>query len=135
MAKRKAGKKSGLSEKPDEAEGAPAAEAKSGARQGGSAQAPDFFGSLREGFKAAGETAERYARMGINIAELEGLRLKLKAAYATLGESVTRCWDAAPDLGVAANDPAIKQQVKAVNEMRRRIREAEIKLRNLKQSS
>jgi hypothetical protein len=96
---------------------------------------PDFIGTLRDSFKSAGQTAERYARMGINIAELEALRLKLKGAYATLGENVIKCWDAAPDLGVAAADSAVKEQVKAIADLRRRIREIEIKLRDLKQAS
>jgi predicted DNA-binding protein (UPF0251 family) len=95
----------------------------------------DFIGTLRDTFKSAGQTAERYARMGINIAELEALRLKLKGAYAALGENVIKCWDAAPDLGVAAADSAVKEQVKAIADLRRRIREIEIKLRNLKQAS
>ncbi|MFH0939978.1 MAG: hypothetical protein V1899_11970 [Planctomycetota bacterium] len=134
MAKRKTEKKNGQFKKTDETESAPDVETTSDTEKGGAAKASDFFGSLRDGFKTAGETAERYARMGINIATLEGLRLKLKTAYASLGESVMRCWDAASDIGVAANDPAIKSQVKTVNDLRRRIREIEIKLRNLKQS-
>ena len=93
----------------------------------------DFFSSLKEGFKAAGETAERYARMGITVGHLEKLRLQLKMAYSRLGETVSKCWDAAPDIGVAANDPAIKAQVKEVNDLRRKIREIEVQLRTLKQ--
>jgi hypothetical protein len=92
----------------------------------------DFFKSLGDGLKAAGETAERYTRIGISTAALEKLKLELKLAYSRLGESVNRCWDAAPDIPVASNDPAIAPQVKAVNDLRRRIRETEIKLRSLK---
>jgi hypothetical protein len=54
-------------------------------------------------------------------------------AYSRLGETVSKCWDAAPDIGVAANDPAIKAQVKEVNDLRRKIREIEVQLRTLKQ--
>ena len=135
MAKRKTEKKSAQSEKPNETEGAPDVETTSDTEKSGTEKSLNFFGSLRNGLKTAGETAERYARMGVSIAALEGQRLKLKAAYAELGETVMRCWDAASDIGVAASDPAIKSQVKTVNDLRRRIRETEIKLKNLKSGS
>ena len=96
------------------------------------AKPKDFFSSLKEGFKAAGETAERYARMGITVGQLEKLKLELKVAYSRLGEHVNKCWDAAPDIGVTATDPAIAAQVKVVNDLRRKIREIEVKLRELK---
>lgn len=92
---------------------------------------PGFFTSLGDGLKAAGQAAERYARMGAGVAELEKLRLELKMANARLGESIIKCWDAAPDIGVAANDPAVKEPVKAVKDLRRRIREIEIKIKSL----
>ena len=91
----------------------------------------DFFRSIGEGLKSAGQTAERYARMGVGVAELEKLRLELKLAYSKLGENIIKCWDAAPDIGVAANDPAVKEPVKAVKDLRRRIREIEIKIKSL----
>jgi hypothetical protein len=97
-----------------------------------SAQPKDFFSSLKEGFKAAGETAERFARMGITVGHLEKLKLELKVAYSRLGEHVNKCWDAAPDIGVTATDPAIAAQVKVVNDLRRKIREIEVRLRELK---
>lgn len=90
-----------------------------------------FFKSLGNGLKAAGHAAERMARMGVGVAELEKLRLELKMAYARLGETIIKCWDAAPDIGVAANDPAVKDPVKAVKDLRRRIREIEIKIKTL----
>jgi hypothetical protein len=93
----------------------------------------DFFSSLKEGFKAAGETAERYARMGISAGQLEKLRLQLKMAYSRLGEGVAQCWDAAPDIGVTAADSAVRAQAKEVNDLRRKIREIEVRLRTLKQ--
>src|SRR5438874_2518640 len=76
----------------------------------------DFFSKLSEGFKAAGETTARYTRVGISMAELEKLRLELRLAYTRLGESVTRCWDAAPDIGVGPTDASVKDPLKKVNE-------------------
>lgn len=94
-----------------------------------------FFSSLGDGLKAAGQAAERYARMGAGVAELEKLRLELKMAHARLGETIIKCWDAAPDIGVAANDPAVKDPVKSVKDLRRRIREIEIKIKSLQAKS
>jgi hypothetical protein len=96
-----------------------------------SAKGTGFFRQLGDGLKAAGQAAERMARVGVSVAELEKLRLELKMAYAKLGESIIKCWDAAPDIGVAANDPAVKDPVKAVKDLRRRIREIEIKIKTL----
>ncbi len=92
---------------------------------------PGFFRSLGDGLKAAGQAAERMARVGVSVAELEKLRLELKMAHARLGETIIKCWDAAPDIGVAANDPAVKDPVKSVKDLRRRIREIEIKIKTL----
>ena len=94
----------------------------------------NFFQSLGEGIKAAGQAAEKYTRIGISMAEVEKLRLELKMAYARLGESVSRCWDAAPDIGVTASDPTVKKPVREVNDLRRNIRETEIKIQALQQS-
>jgi hypothetical protein len=101
------------------------------AEAGSGSKGADFFRTIGEGLKSAGQTAERYARMGVGVAELEKLRLELKLAYSKLGENVIKCWDAAPDIGVAANDPAVKEPVKAVKDLRRRIREIEIKIKTL----
>ncbi|HYG75779.1 MAG TPA: hypothetical protein VEK08_12310 [Planctomycetota bacterium] len=90
-----------------------------------------FFKSLGDGLKAAGQTAEKYARLGVSVAELEKLRMELKLAHARLGEAIIRCWDAAPDIGVAPDDPAIKDPIKAVKDLRRRIRELEIKMKTI----
>ncbi len=129
MSKRK--KKSAKAEEPS------GKKADEKSEQAGGTPPRDFFSSLSEGFKAAGAAAERYTRMGINLADLEKQRVQLKLAYARLGESVTRCWDAAPDIGVAAGDSSVKEQVRTVNDLRRKIRETELKIRNLqnKQSS
>jgi hypothetical protein len=114
--------------RPDaDAEGGSQKSAQAGAGNKGA----DFFRSIGEGLKSAGQTAERYARMGVGVAELEKLRLELKLAYSKLGENIIKCWDAAPDIGVAANDPAVKEPVKAVKDLRRRIREIEIKIKTL----
>ncbi|HYF52075.1 MAG TPA: hypothetical protein VEJ63_21880 [Planctomycetota bacterium] len=94
----------------------------------------DFFQTIGDGLKSAGKTAEKYAKMGISAAALEKQRLDLRLAYAKLGEAVHRCWTDAPDLGVAATDPSVRAHVKAVNDLRRRIRETEIKLRELRKS-
>jgi len=92
----------------------------------------NFFKSIGEGLKAAGQTAEKYARLGVSAAELEKLRVELRLAHARLGEAIIKCWDAAPDIGVAPDDPAIKDSVKAVKDFRRRIREVEIKMKTIK---
>lgn len=121
--KRKAGTKKSAAE-PKEPEAAPSSSTgKSGA---------DFFRTIGEGLKSAGQTAERYARMGVGVAEVEKLHLELKLAYSKLGEQIVKCWDAAPDIGVAPNDPAVTAQVKAIKDLRRRIREIEIKIKSLK---
>ena len=91
-----------------------------------------FFQQMGDSLKSAGKTAEKYTRIGITMAELEKLRLDLKSAYTKLGESVARCWDAAPDIGISANDSDVKDLVKKVNALRRQIREVEAKIRTLK---
>jgi len=91
-----------------------------------------FFQQMGDSLKAAGQTAEKYTRIGITMAELEKLRLDLKSAYQKLGENVARCWDAAPDIGVSAHDSDVKEHVKKVNLLRRQIREVEAKIRALK---
>ncbi|HEY3322427.1 MAG TPA: hypothetical protein VGP72_18335 [Planctomycetota bacterium] len=96
---------------------------------GPAAKPGGFFSSLSDGLKAAGQAAEKYARLGVNVAELEKLRLQLKVAYGKLGESIVKCWDAAPDIGVAAGDPAVNDPVRRIRDLRRRIREIEIKLK------
>lgn len=104
------------------------------AKTGGENAAPkNFFQSLGDGIKAAGQAAEKYTRIGVRIAELEKLRIELKLGYARLGEGVSRCWDAAPDIGVTATDPAVKLPVREINDLRRRIRETEIKIQALQQ--
>jgi hypothetical protein len=95
----------------------------------------DFFSSIGDGLKAAGKAAEKYTRIGLKHAELEKLRLQLKLAYGRLGEAVNKCWDAAPDIGVAPDDASVKVEVKAVNDLRRKIRETEIKIRTLNNNS
>ena len=92
----------------------------------------DFFQTIGDGLKSAGKAAEKYAKMGISAAALEKQRLDLRLAYAKLGEAVHRCWNDAPDLGVAATDASVKAHVKAINDLRRKIRETEIKLRELR---
>ena len=91
-----------------------------------------FFQQFGEGLKAAGAEAARYTKIGITMAELEKLRFNLRSAYQRLGEAITRCWDAAPDIGVSAGDSDVKDLVKRVNALRRQIREVEAKARDLK---
>ena len=91
-----------------------------------------IFEQFGEGLRAAGETATRYTKIGITMAELEKLRFNLKTSYQRLGESVTRCWDAAPDIGVSASDSDVKEHTKRINALRRQIREVEAKVRELK---
>jgi hypothetical protein len=91
-----------------------------------------FFQQFGEGLKAAGAEAARYTKIGITMAELEKLRFNLRSAYQRLGEAATRCWDAAPDIGISANDSDVKELVKRVNALRRQIREVEAKARDLK---
>ncbi len=69
--KRKAGKPA--SPKKDEEDADPfAGPAESVTEEEGAAPkgGPGFFRSLGDGLKAAGQTAERYARMGAGVAEL-----------------------------------------------------------------
>jgi hypothetical protein len=96
--------------------------------------ATGLFTSLKEGLRVAGQTAERYARLGISTASLEKMKLELKMAYSRLGENIVKCWDAAPDIGVAANDPAVSDTYRKVRDLRRKIREAEAKIRTLQQA-
>ena len=91
-----------------------------------------IFEQFGDGLRAAGETATRYTKIGITMAELEKLRFNLKTSYQRLGESVTRCWDAAPDIGVSASDSDVKEHTKRINALRRQIREVEAKVRELK---
>lgn len=95
-------------------------------------KAKSFFQQMGDSLKSAGKTAEKYTRIGITMAELEKLRLELKSAYYKLGESVVRCWDAAPDIGVSANDSDVKDLFKKVSTLRRQIREVEAKIQTLK---
>lgn len=92
-----------------------------------------FFGAIGAGIKAAGEAAERLARMGVSAASLEKLRLDLKMAQSRLGEAVLKCWDDARDVGVMSTDPAVKEPLREVKELRRKIREQEQKMAELKQ--
>lgn len=98
----------------------------------GESKSRGFFQQFGDSLKAAGQTAERYTRIGITMAELEKLRLNLRSAYQKLGETVARCWDAAPDIGVSAHDSDVKEHIKKVNALRRQIREVEAKIRTLK---
>lgn len=93
-----------------------------------------FFQQIGDGLKAAGEVAGRYTRIGLLTAELEKHRLELKTAYSRLGEKVSGCWDAAPDIGVSANDSDVKEHVKKIKTLRREIREVQAKIQTLKQS-
>jgi|GEM_PF-5567661 len=106
------------------------AKAKVGAGKSG----PGFFESLNQGFKTAGKTVERYARVGVSAVELEKLRVELKLANAKLGETLIKCWDDAPEIAIAATDPAVKDVYKKVKDLRRRIRETENKIRTLQQN-
>ena len=93
-----------------------------------------FFQQIGDGLKAAGEAAGRYTRIGLLTAELEKHRMELKGAYAKLGEKVSGCWDAAPDIGVSANDSDVKEHVKKIKALRREIREVQSRIQTLKQS-
>lgn len=95
-------------------------------------QARDFFNRLGEGLKSAGQTAERYARVGVGVAELEKIRLELKLAQSNLGEAVVKCWDEAPDIGVTSHDTAVKKSYNEVKALRRKIRELESKIAGLR---
>ena len=93
-----------------------------------------FFGAIGAGIKAAGEAAERLARMGVNVASVEKLRLDLRTAQSSLGEAILKCWDDAPNVGVMRTDPAVKEPLREVKELRRKIRELEQKMAQLKQA-
>ena len=97
---------------------------------GGSPQG--FIDTLGDALRSAGETAQRYTRIGVSHAEIEKLRFDLKTAHAALGEVVMRCWHDAPDLGLTSRDPAIQKAIKQVREVRRKIREKEAKIAELK---
>jgi len=99
-----------------------------------SSSTESFFGAIGAGIKAAGEAAERLARMGVNAASVEKVRLDLKGAQSRLGEAVLKCWDDAPDVGVMRTDPAVKEPLREVKDLRRKIRELEQKMAELKQA-
>lgn len=94
--------------------------------------ARDFFNRIGEGLKSTGQTAERYARVGVGVAELEKLRLELRLAQSNLGETVVKCWDEAPDIGVTSHDTAIKKSYNEVKALRRKIRELESRIAGLR---
>ena len=122
--RRKAAAREVEEEREDEQAGEEQAEGKAGS----------FFDALGAGIKAAGHAAERIARMGVGAAELEKMRLDLRIAQSRLGEAVMKCWDAAPDVGVTPADPAIKESLRDVKDLRRKIREMEQKIAGLRQS-
>jgi hypothetical protein len=93
-----------------------------------------FFQHFGDGLKAAGAEAARYTKIGVSMAELEKLRFNLRGAYQQLGETITRCWDAAPDIGVSAGDSDVKDLFKRVSALRRQIREVEAKVSDLKKN-
>src|ERR1700748_2192382 len=99
---------------------------------GASNSAREFFSRIGEGLKVAGKTAERYAKVGVGVAETEKLRLELKLAHSKLGEAVVKCWDEAPDIGVTSSDVAVKKVVVEIKALRRRIRELESKVAGLR---
>lgn len=123
MAKRKKKAKPAAENKAEETKSPPPP-------SGGSAR--DFFNRIGEGLKSAGQTAERYARVGVGVAELEKLRLELRLAQSNLGEAVVKCWDEAPDIGVTSHDAAIKKSYSEVKALRRKIRELESKIAGLR---
>jgi len=91
-----------------------------------------FFQQVGDGLKAAGSAAGRYTKIGITMAELEKLRYNLRSSYQRMGETVVRCWDAAPDIGVSASDSDVKELFRRISALRRQIREVEAKVRDLK---
>lgn len=97
-------------------------------------EAKGFLDTIGDTLRSAGETAERYTRIGVGHAEIEKLRFDLKSAHAALGEVVMRCWHDAPDLGLTSRDPAIIQSYRRVKEVRRKIREKEAKIAELKRA-
>lgn len=120
--KRKAVKPEAAEERDEEQVSEPQQEGASGS----------FFDALGAGIKAAGQAAERIARMGVGAAELEKLRLDLRIAQSRLGDAVMKCWDAAPEVGVTPDDPAIKETIRSVKDLRRKIREMEQKITELR---
>ena len=72
--------------------------------------------------------------MGMGAAGLEKLRLELRGAQSKLGEAVLKCWDDGPGVGVMRTDPAVKVPLAQVKDLRRRIRELEQKMAELKQA-
>jgi len=97
-------------------------------------KARSIIDQIGDGLRAAGEAAGRYTKLGVAMAELEKVKLDLRSAYAKLGEGVVRCWDAAPDIAVSANDSDVKEHLKKVSSLRRHIRELEARIHELKQA-
>jgi hypothetical protein len=91
-----------------------------------------IFSKLGEGIKAAGQTAERYTRVGINSVEIEKIRLELKLAYSRLGQAVVKCWDEAPNIGITSSDTAIKKPLNEVKALRKKVRELEVRISELR---
>ncbi|HLX62468.1 MAG TPA: hypothetical protein VKX17_14415 [Planctomycetota bacterium] len=106
--------------------------AKRSARPSSRSESKGFFETIGEGLRSAGETATRYTKIGMARAELEKLRYDLKAAHAKLGETVMRCWADAPDLGLTSKDPAVADATQEVKNIRRKIREKEAKIAQLR---
>lgn len=127
MAKRK--KKS--SKPAAETQAAPKSEP-AGSTKSAANAARELFSRIGDGIKAAGQSAERYAKVGIGVAEIEKLRLELRLAQSKLGEAVVKCWDEAPDIGVTSSDQAVKKQFGEVKSLRRKIRELESKVAGLR---
>lgn len=127
MAKRK--KKS--SKPTPDAKAAPKSEP-AGASQSATSAARELFSRIGDGLKAAGQSAERYAKVGIGVAEIEKLRLELRLAQSKLGEAVVKCWDEAPDIGVTSSDATVKKPFAEVKSLRRKIRELEARVAGLR---
>lgn len=111
---------------------APAPEVKPETTPSAANAARELFSRIGEGIKQAGQTAERYAKVGVGVAEMEKLRLELKLAQSKLGEAVVKCWDDAPDVGVTSSDTAVKKPFAEVKSLRRKIRELESKVASLR---
>lgn len=94
-----------------------------------------IFEQIGDGLRSAGETATRYTKIGMARAELEKIRYDLKAAHAKLGETVMRCWADAPDLGLTSKDPAVAEATQSVKNIRRKIREKEAKIAQLRKDN
>ena len=95
--------------------------------------ASGFLKTIGQGLKTAGDAAERYARIGVCMADLERLKLKLNSAHRKLGEAVVKCWDAAPDISVSSTESSIREYLLNVHDLRRRIREADKKIKSLQE--